>query len=165
VGSATQTFVLTVGATSAPVGTVASTLSINLGNVTPSLGSFVPGVAQTYTTQVAATVTSTAASAALTVADLTGVGVAGHLYNPSGAGYSLAQPLEAGGSSSVAGAVGSPLANISAAPLTVVTYNAPVSNDTPAVTFAQPIGASDPLRTGAYSKTITFTLSTSTSTP
>jgi hypothetical protein len=29
-----------------------------------------------------------------------------------------------------------------------------------AITFRQPIGAQDPLRTGTYSKTLTFTLST-----
>jgi hypothetical protein len=41
-------------------------------------------------------------------------------------------------------------------------WNAPVSNATAALTFRQHIGASDPLRTGSYSRTITFTLSTST---
>jgi hypothetical protein len=35
-----------------------------------------------------------------------------------------------------------------------------VSNATAALTFRQHIGAADPLRTGSYSKTLTFTLST-----
>ena len=39
---------------------------------------------------------------------------------------------------------------------------APVSNDAVTITFRQPIGANDPLRTGTYSKTLTFTLSTTT---
>ena len=36
----------------------------------------------------------------------------------------------------------------------------PVSNDAVTVTFSQTIGATEPLRTGSYSKTLTFTLST-----
>jgi hypothetical protein len=35
-----------------------------------------------------------------------------------------------------------------------------VSNDAVALEFKQSIGANDPLRTGSYSKTLTFTLST-----
>ena len=50
----------------------------------------------------------------------------------------------------------------SAAPTTLLTYGGPVSNDVVAVTFTQNIGANDALRTGTYSKTFTFTLSTTT---
>jgi hypothetical protein len=39
-------------------------------------------------------------------------------------------------------------------------WTAPVSNDTVNITYKQTIKANDPLRTGAYSKTLTFTLST-----
>ncbi len=46
-------------------------------------------------------------------------------------------------------------------PATVLTYTAPVSNDLVTLGFLQPIGATDPLRTGSYSKTLTVTLSTS----
>ena len=35
-----------------------------------------------------------------------------------------------------------------------------MSNDAVAIAFKQHIGATDPLRTGSYSKTLTFTLST-----
>ncbi len=42
------------------------------------------------------------------------------------------------------------------------TWTAPVSNDPVTITFKQHIGASDALRTGSYSKTLTFTLSTTT---
>ena len=35
-----------------------------------------------------------------------------------------------------------------------------MSNDPVTITFKQPIGATEPLRTGAYSQTLTFTLST-----
>jgi hypothetical protein len=44
----------------------------------------------------------------------------------------------------------------------VKAYAAPVSNDVVPVTFKQAIGRTDALRTGAYSKTLTFTLSTTT---
>ena len=43
-----------------------------------------------------------------------------------------------------------------------MTYAAPISNDAVTVTFTQYIGANDALRTGTYSKTLTFTLSTTT---
>ena len=48
----------------------------------------------------------------------------------------------------------------SAAPTTLKTYAGPVSNDPVAVSFKQTIGSGDALRTGAYAKTLTFTLST-----
>jgi hypothetical protein len=41
-------------------------------------------------------------------------------------------------------------------------WSAPVSNDPVTITFAQHIGANEPLRTGTYSRTLTFTLSTTT---
>jgi hypothetical protein len=39
-------------------------------------------------------------------------------------------------------------------------WNGPVSNAGSALTFRQHIGANDALRTGSYSRTLTFTLST-----
>ncbi len=42
----------------------------------------------------------------------------------------------------------------------VKTWTAPTSNEKVPVTFKQLIGANDALRTGSYSKTLTFTLST-----
>ena len=79
---------------------------------------------------------SSAGDATLTVADPSAV-APGHLVNGS---FALPKPL---------GGLG-----------VVKTYAGPVSNDTTPVTFAQEIGATDALRTGAYSKTLTFTLST-----
>ena len=49
-----------------------------------------------------------------------------------------------------------------ASPTTVLTYGGPVSNDAVTLSFQQAIGSSDALRTGSYSKTLTFTLSTTT---
>ena len=40
------------------------------------------------------------------------------------------------------------------------TWNGPVSNGTSTLTFTQPIAATDALRTGSYTKTLVFTLST-----
>ena len=45
---------------------------------------------------------------------------------------------------------------------TVKTWSAPTSNEAVAIEFKQAIGASDALRTGTYSKALTFTLSTTT---
>jgi hypothetical protein len=43
-----------------------------------------------------------------------------------------------------------------------MTYPAPASNDAVTLSFRQAIAANDALRTGTYSKTLTFTLSTTT---
>ena len=53
-------------------------------------------------------------------------------------------------------------ANISGSPLTLLTWSAPVSNDAVTVQFSQPIAANEALKAGQYSKTMTFTLSTTT---
>ena len=42
----------------------------------------------------------------------------------------------------------------------LLAYGAPVSNDAVTIDFSQSIGADEPLRTGTYAKTLTFTLST-----
>jgi len=49
-----------------------------------------------------------------------------------------------------------------AAPLNLLTYGGPVSNDPVTLQFSQLINANDPLRTGTYNKALTFTLSTTT---
>ena len=48
----------------------------------------------------------------------------------------------------------------SASPTNLLSYAGPVSNDAVTVAFQQVIGANDALRTGSYSKTLTFTLAT-----
>ncbi len=95
-----------------------------------TFGAFVPGVARTYSASTTATVTSTAGDATLTVSD------PGHLSNGA---FALPQPLQVG-------------------PLPA--WSAPVSNDVQTLSFQQAIGATDALRTGPYSTTLTFTLST-----
>jgi hypothetical protein len=136
-------------------GTVAPTLGLTLG-APAAFAPFTPGVGKTYTASTTATVISTAADATLSVVDPSTT-TPGRLVNGS---FSLPSALRAtaaslGGTAATGGAV-------SATPLTLLSYAAPVSNDAVAVTFAQDIGANDALRTGAYAKTLTFTLSTTT---
>ena len=123
-------------------GSVPATLSLSLG-APASFGAFTPGVAKDYTASTTANVISTAGDAALGVSDPSATAT-GHLVNGA---FSLPSALLAGGNT---------------LPAVVKTYAAPVSNDAAAITFTQHIGANDALRTGSYSKTLTFTLSTTT---
>ena len=101
---------------------------------------------------------STAGDAALSVADPS-PNATGRLVNGT---FSLPTPLAVKATSALGtGGAFAPVGG-SSAPTTVLTYNAPVSNDAVAVTFQQAIVSSDALRTGSYSKTLTFTLSTTT---
>jgi hypothetical protein len=113
-------------------GSVPATLSLTLG-ANASFGAFTPGIDKDYTASTAANVISTAGDATLTVSD------PGHLMNGT---FALPSPLEVTFSKS--------------------SWTAPVSNDPVTITFKQHIGAGDALRTGAYTKTLTFTLSTTT---
>ena len=122
-----------VAAADAPVGgTVPATLSLALG-ASASFGAFAPGVERTYEASTTANVVSTAGDAALAVS------VPGHLMNGA---FALPAPLEVSLSKSV--------------------WIAPVSNEAVTIAFKQRVGTTDALRTGQYSKTLTFTLSTTT---
>ncbi|HEY6888213.1 MAG TPA: family 16 glycoside hydrolase [Solirubrobacter sp.] len=138
-------------------GTVPATLSLTLG--TPaSFGPFTPGVAKDYDAATTATVISSAADAALSIADASSTAT-GPLVNGT---FSLPSALQAQATS--AAGTGGALADVggSAAPTGLLTYAGPVANDAVSVKFRQHISAADALRTGAYSKTLTFTLSTTT---
>ncbi|HEY6890885.1 MAG TPA: hypothetical protein VI300_23990 [Solirubrobacter sp.] len=111
-------------------GSVPATLALTVGG-SASFGAFQPGVEKDYTASTTANVISSAGDAALTVSD------PGHLMNGT---FALPSPLSVDLSKS--------------------SWDAPVSNDPVTVTFKQHIGATDALRTGSYSKTLTFTLST-----
>jgi beta-glucosidase len=95
-----------------------------------TFGAFQAGVAKDYTASTTATVLSTAGDATLTAS-------AEHLRNGT---FELPSPLTVAFSKA--------------------TWTAPVTNDPVAITFGQHIGANDPLRTGTYNATVTFTLST-----
>jgi hypothetical protein len=136
-------------------GTVPATLSLSIG-VPASFGAFTPGVSRDYTTALAANVISTAGDATLTVHDASGT-AARHLVNGS---FVLPQALQAMATS--AGGTGGAFAPLGAAPTSLLSYAGPVSNDAVTIGLKQSVGSSDPLRTGRYSKTLTFTLSTTT---
>jgi hypothetical protein len=125
-------------------GTVPATLSLTLG-APASFGAFTPGVANDYFANTTATVLSTAGDATLSVADPASFAT-GRLVNGS---FALTQPLQAG-----TGGTYAPL------PAVLKTFNAPVTNESVTVGFKQSIGRDEPLRTGSYGKTLTFTLST-----
>jgi M6 family metalloprotease-like protein len=111
-------------------GAVPATLSLTLGGPA-SFGAFTPGLAKDYTAQTSANVISTAGDATLSVSD------PGHMTNGA---FSLPSALQVGFSKS--------------------SWAGPASNDPVTISFTQHIGSTDALRTGSYSKTLTFTLST-----
>ena len=113
-------------------GTVPATLALTVGGPA-SFGTFAPGVDATYTASMTASVTSTGGDATLSVSD------PGHLANGA---FTLADPLTVLFSRTA--------------------WAAPVSNDPVTITFKQHVGAQEPLRTGTYTRSLTFTLSTTT---
>jgi hypothetical protein len=155
-GQSQDQFVYTSAPVEGPVGgNVPATLSLTLG--TPgSFGAFTPGVARTYETTTPANVISTAGDALLSVADPSPQNT-GHLVNGT---FFLPQPLQARARN--AANTGTAYNNVgsTASPLNLLTYSGPISNDAVTLGFSQRINANDALRTGAYSKTLTFTLST-----
>jgi hypothetical protein len=111
-------------------GAAPATLALSLG-APASFGAFTPGVDKLYTASTTANVVSTAGDATLSVS------TPGHLANGA---FSLPELLQVS--------------------LSETSWAAPVSNDPVTVGLAQHIGAGDALRTGSYSQTLTFTLST-----
>jgi hypothetical protein len=149
--------VLNTTAEGTVLGTVPGTLSLSIG-APASFGAFTAGVARTYESSTTANVVSTAGDAVLSVADPSSTAT-GHLVNGT---FSLPQPLQARARN--AANTGTAYNNVgtAAAPLNLLSYGGPVSNDSVSLQFRQAIGANDALRTGTYSKTLTFTLSTTT---
>jgi hypothetical protein len=111
---------------------VPATLALTLGPAA-QFGAFTPGLDKEYTANTSATVISTAGDAALSVSD--------PCCLTNGA-FALSEPMRVEFSKS--------------------TWSAPVSNDPVTITFKQHVSATQPLRTGTYAKTLTFTLSTTT---
>jgi hypothetical protein len=140
-------------------GQTPATLTLDLGAAS-AFSPFVPGVDRAYTTTASARVVSTALDATLSVADASATDT-GHLVNgtfalPSVLQVGAAKPDENGTTPPPAS-----FANVggSSSPTMLLTYDGPVV-ETDTITFKQAIGATDALRTGSYSKTLTFTLST-----
>jgi hypothetical protein len=134
-------------------GSVPATLSLSLG--TPaSFGAFTPGLAKTYDASTSATVISTAGDAVLSVTDPSAT-APGHLVNGT---FALPQALQARALN--AANTSTAFNFVSGSPLGLLAYAGPISNDAITLQFRQAIGQNDPLRTGTYGKTLTFTLST-----
>ena len=150
-----QAFDVPIQATSTPGtigGSVPATLALTLG-APGAFGAFTPGVTKTYFASTSATVTSTAGDALLSVADPSSVGT-GHLVNGT---FVLPEPLQARARN--AANTGTAYNNVGSN-LNLLTWSGPVSNDAVNLEFSQLVKANDPLRTGTYAKTLTFTLST-----
>ena len=96
--------------------------------------------------------TSSAGDATLSVTDPSSTAT-GRLVNGP---YALDEALQA----RTGTAALTPLSTTAGSPLTLHTYPGPVANGTIAVAFRQHIAAGQALRTGNYTKTLTFTLST-----
>jgi aminopeptidase YwaD len=153
-GNQTVTLSLT-GASTDVSGSVPPTLSLTLGNPV-AFGAFTAGVARDYFGQTTANVISTGGEARLSVADNSAT-APGHLVNGA---FSLPQALQAKASSPAGTGTDYAAVGGAASPTNLLSYGGPVSNDPVSLSFKQPIGATDALRTGTYAKTITFTLST-----
>jgi hypothetical protein len=133
-------------------GTVPATLTLVVGPPA-AFGTFTPGVGAVYSAQNSADVISTAGNALLTVSD-PDPAHPGHLVNGSDF---LAQPLQM--RATKAGTTGTAFNPIGAS-FNLLSWSAPVSHDAVTLEYRQAIGAGEPLRTGSYAKTLTFTLST-----
>jgi hypothetical protein len=107
-----------------------------------------------YQANTTATVTSTAGDATLSVADPSQA-APGRLVNGA---FALGQPLQVRANSGPL----APLSTAAPSPLALLAYTAPATNDAVAIAFRQDIESNEALRTGAYGKTLTFTLSTTT---
>jgi Zinc carboxypeptidase/Chitobiase/beta-hexosaminidase C-terminal domain len=136
-------------------GNVPATLSLSLGPAA-QFGAITPGVNGTYNASTTANVISSAGDALLSVSDPSSTNT-GHLVNGA---FFLPQPLQARARNATT--TSPPYNNVgsSASPLNLLSWSAPISNDALTLEFRQVVNANDALRTGTYSKALTFTLST-----
>jgi hypothetical protein len=138
-------------------GDVPSTLNLSIPTQPGSFGTFQPTITRAYETAMTATVTSTAGSAALSVAD-NSTTFPGHLVNGA---FALPQILNvrAGNVATPSGNY-QPLSEVTGTATQLLTYGGPVNQDLVTLGFRQQINSTDVLRTGNYNKLLTFTLST-----
>jgi hypothetical protein len=136
-------------------GDVTPSLSLSLG-APATFGAFTAGIAKDYLASTTANVVSTAADAALSIADGSAT-APGHLVNGT---FVMPQALQVHATDAANPTTS--FAPVAAAPVTLLTYTAPISNDAVALEFKQPIAAGDALRSGSYTKTLTLTLATTT---
>jgi type 1 glutamine amidotransferase len=139
-------------------GVVPGVLSLSITG-SANFGTFMPGVTRDYTTSLAATATSSATAAELTVRDPSSQST-GHLVNGT---HALAQPLQVRATDDAnPNSAFAPLPETAAARLRLLAFPAPVSGHPLTIGFKQPIAATESLITGGYGKTLVFTLSATT---
>jgi hypothetical protein len=158
VGSRSDTFTLPALPAEANEvgGEVPATLALSVGG-NASFGTFTPGVAKVYRASSTAKVTSTAGGASLTVSDVDQGENAGHLLNGS---IAMRQALETRAFDTTN--PGNGFLPLGVGGWDVLDFTGPVTNDPVSLQYAQKVGANDPLRTGSYGITLTYTLSTTT---
>ncbi|MBE2314543.1 Ig-like domain repeat protein [Solirubrobacter sp. CPCC 204708] len=114
---------------------------------------FIPGVGTTYEATLGATITSSADKAELAVVDRTGV-QPGRLVNGT---YVLTDPLQV---RALRAGQDNPLWNpVSATPVRLLAYPAYIASDQVTIAFRQTVRNNEALLAGEYTKTLTFTLS------
>ena len=146
-----------------------NTQEVGVGGVVPGVlaleikgsanfGAFVPGVTRDYTASLAATATSSATAAELTVRDPSNQST-GHLVN---SGHALAHPIQVRGKD--ADNTNTAYANVpeNGSRLRLLSFPAPFSARPLTIDFKQSIDATEPLHIGGYGKTLVFTLSATT---
>ena len=117
-----------------------------------------PAVARTYDAATSASVVSTAGNATLSVSDASAAAT-GKLVNGT---FALSQPLQVNATNAAnTTSAFAPLSTTAGTPTNLLTYNGPTAGaDNVTIGFRQAIVANEVLRSGNYSKTLTFTLST-----
>jgi PKD repeat protein len=160
-GSATVTVVVkAVNEVSTPVnigGSVPGVLALNVSG-SGNFGTLVPGLTRDYTASLAATATSTASAAALTVRDPSATAT-GHLVNGAAA---LRSPLQVRATDAANPDTAFAPLSESGARVNLLALPAPTTEHPLTIGFKQPIAADEPLNAGGYGKTLLFTLSATT---
>ncbi|MDA0184587.1 sugar phosphate isomerase/epimerase [Solirubrobacter phytolaccae] len=139
-------------------GNVTSQLGLDLTGPA-ALGTFVPGTAADYTSTLLAEVTTTTPDAKLSVLDNSAT-AAGHLVNGTAV---LRSPLKLRATNATqTSAAFTALSETTGTPLDLLSYTAPTTRDRVSIGIQQSIGATETLLRGTYSKTLTFSVSSTT---
>jgi cytochrome c len=138
-------------------GTVPGVLALNIAG-SGSLGTFLPGVTRDYTASLAATATSTASAATLTVRDPSATAT-GHLVNGTA---SLRSALQVRATDAANPDTAYAPLSETGARVNLLAFPAPTSAHALTIGFKQSIAADEALNAGAYGKTLVFTLSATT---
>jgi sugar phosphate isomerase/epimerase len=162
--SPTESVLLAARSTGDALGTVGgnvpSVLNLSITNTGGSFGTFVPALARTYDTALSAVATTTTGDALLSVTDWSTT-APGHLVNGA---FSLPQAVgvRALGLGDSASTAFQPLSETAGQLVPLKAWSSPITAAPLTLGFRQGIGGGDVLRAGTYSKTLTFTLSTTT---